>query len=151
VKIRSPKNFWAGVMFLAFGATFAVWALARYKIGSSVRMGPGYFPAVLGGLLALLGAAIVAGSLAIDGPRLPRFNLRPLLLVLASCVAYGYLMQPLGLVLATVALVVISALGGHEFKWKEVAMLSVVLVVFSVLVFVMGLALPFPLWPEAFG
>lgn len=151
MKLKSPKDFWAGAMFLAFGATFAAWAVARYHIGSAVRMGPGYFPAVLGGLLALIGAALLAGSLAIDGPRLPRFNLRPLLMVLASCVAYGYLMQPLGLVLATGALVLISALGGHEFKWREVAVLSVVLVVFSVLVFVMGLALPFPLWPEAFG
>lgn len=151
MKIRSPRDFWAGAMFLAFGAAFAVWAVQRYSIGSAVRMGPGYFPALLGGLLALLGAAIVIGSLAIQGPRLPRFNLRPLLLVLASCVAYGYLMQPLGLVLATAALVVISALGGHQFKWKEVAVLSVILVVFSVLVFVEGLALPFPLWPAAFG
>jgi putative tricarboxylic transport membrane protein len=151
VKLKSPKDFWAGAMFLAFGLFFALWAMARYRIGSSVRMGPGYFPAVLGALLALLGAVLVAGSLAIDGPRLPRFNLRPLLLVLASCVAYGYLMQPLGLVLATAALVVISALGGHEFKWKEVAALSAILVLFSVLVFVQGLALPFPLWPAAFG
>ena len=66
----------------------------------------------------------------------------------AGCVAYGYLMKPLGLVLATVALVFISAFGGHEFKWKEVLILSVILVIFSVLVFVKGLTLPFPLCPD---
>ena len=58
-------------------------------------------------------------------------------------------MKPAGLVLGTVALVFITAFGGHEFKWKEVAVLAVLLVIFSVLVFVKGLTLPFPLWPEA--
>ena len=58
------------------------------------------------------------------------------------------LMKPLGLIGATIALVFISAYGGHEFKWKEVAILSAILVVFSVLVFVKGLTLPFPLCPD---
>jgi hypothetical protein len=68
-----------------------------------------------------------------------------------ACVVYGYLMKPLGLVLATGALVYISAFGGHEFKWKEVTILYAALVVFSVLVFVKGLTLPFPLWPAAYS
>ena len=72
------------------------------------------------------------------------------MLISAGCVAYGYLMKPLGLVLATAALVYISAFGGHEFKWKEVTILFVILIIFSVLVFVKGLTLPFPLWPAAF-
>ena len=64
---------------------------------------------------------------------------------------YGYLMKPLGLVLATAAMVFLAALGGHEFRWKEVTLLAVALVVFSVLVFVKGLTLPFPLWPDRFS
>jgi hypothetical protein len=149
VRIRSPKEFWAGAMFAGFGLFFMSWALMRYEMGTALRMGPAYFPAVLGGLLAILGAVIVIGALVLDGPKVPRFNFRPLLLVLAACIAYGYLMKPLGLVLATGALVFISAFGGHEFRWREVALLYVVLIVFSVLVFVKGLTLPFPLWPEA--
>jgi hypothetical protein len=78
----------------------------------------------------------------------PQFHFRPLLLISLGCVAYGYLMKPLGLILATAALVFISALGGHEFKWKEVSILYVILVIFSVLVFVKGLTLPFPLCPD---
>src|SRR5256885_16967053 len=71
-----------------------------------------------------------------------------LVLITAATVAYGYLMKPLGLVIATAALVYISALGGHEFKWKEVSVLFVILIIFSVLVFVKGLTLPFPICPE---
>ena len=151
IKIKSPKDFWAGMMFLGVGLFFAVWAVVNYQMGSAVRMGPAYFPAVLGGLLALLGGAVVAGSFAVAGPAVPRFHFRPLLLIVVGCVAYGYLMKPLGLVGATAVLVFVSALGGHEFKWKEVTILYVVLIVFSVLVFVKGLTLPFPLWPEALG
>jgi hypothetical protein len=149
MRIKAPKDFWAGLMFIAFGLFFLAWAQWHYQMGSAVRMGPAYFPTMLGGLLAALGAAILLGAFAYDGPRVPRFNLRPLLLVLLACLAYGYLMKPLGLVLGTGALVVIAALGGHEFRWKEVAILYVALVIFSVLVFVKALTLPFPLWPEA--
>lgn len=150
MKIKSPKDFWAGVMFIAFGLAAMVIALKNYQFGTAVRMGPGYFPSVLGGLLVALGLFVVAESVSIAGPKVPKFHLRPLLLISAACVAYGYLMKPLGLVLATAILVFVSALGGHEFKWKEVTILAIVLIVFSVLVFVKGLTLPFPLWPEAF-
>jgi len=80
-----------------------------------------------------------------------RPDAKPIVLVTAATIAYGYLMKPLGLVIATAALVFISAAGGHEFKWKEVAILFVILIIFSVLVFVKGLTLPFPIWPEYFS
>ncbi len=150
MRIKSPKDFWAGLMFIAFGLAAMIIALMNYQFGTSVRMGPGYFPAVLGGLMVFLGTVITATSLAIEGPKVPRLNFRPLLLVLTACVAYGYLIKPAGLVVATIALVFVSALGGHEFKWKEVSVLALLLIVFSVVVFVKGLTLPFPLWPEVF-
>jgi hypothetical protein len=199
MRIKSPKDFWAGLMFISFGLFFALWAVFSYQMGSAVRMGPAYFPTMLGGLLAVLGAMVLIESFAMEGsgklvlpysrydfaivvailaalgtatyaaglPRdyailagtviiavlsiLFRPGTKPLVLICAACVAYGYLMKPLGLVLATGALVFISAFGGHEFKWKEVAILFVLLIVFSVLVFVKGLTLPFPLWPAAFS
>jgi hypothetical protein len=149
--IKSPKNFWAGLMFLAFGLFFAYWAASNYQMGTAVRMGPAYFPTVLGGLLAFLGLAVLLASISVSGPKVDRFHFRPLVLILLANVAYGYAMKPLGLVLATGVLVFISAFGGHEFKWKEVTVVYVFLIVFSVLVFVKGLTLPFPLWPEALG
>jgi hypothetical protein len=151
LRIKSPKDFWAGLMFLGVGLFFAIWAVTNYQMGSAVRMGPAYFPAVLGGLMAFLGVMILAGSFALQGPKMPTFNLRPLVMIVIANVAYGYLMKPLGLVGATAVLVFIAALGGHEFKWKEVTILYVVLIVFSVLVFVKGLTLPFPLWPDAYS
>jgi Tripartite tricarboxylate transporter TctB family len=150
VKIKSPKDFWAGLMFVGFGLFFAVWAVANYQMGTAVRMGPAYFPALLGGLLAVLGAVVLAGSLAIRGPNVPQFHFRPLALIVVACVAFGYLVKPLGLVLSILVLVVLSALGGHEFRWKEVIILFAALAIFSVLVFVKGLGLPFQLWPAMF-
>jgi hypothetical protein len=148
MKIKSPKDFWAGVMFIGFGGFAVAWSLTHYQMGTAVRMGPGYFPTMLGGLLVVLGLAVLLAALALEGPPVPKFHYRPLLMISLGCVAYGYLMKPLGLVLATAALVFISALGGHEFKLKEVSILYVVLVIFSVLVFVKGLTLPFPICPD---
>jgi hypothetical protein len=148
MKIKSPKDFWAGVMFIASGLFFALWAAEFYQMGTAVRMGPAYFPAVLGWLLVFLGVVILGGSFAIEGPAVPQFNFRPLILVTVATIAYGYLMKPLGLVAATAALVYISAFGGHEFNWKEVTALFVALIVFSIVVFVKGLTLPFPICPD---
>ena len=151
MRIKSPKDFWAGLMFIGFGVFFALWAYFNYQMGTAVRMGPAYFPTLLGGLLAFLGLVVLAESFVAEGPKVPRFAFRPLVMISVGCVAYGYLMKPLGLVLATAALVFISALGGHEFKWKEVTLLYILLIVFSWLVFVKGLTLPFPIWPERFS
>ncbi len=146
-KIKGPKEFWAGLMFIAFGLFFLLWAQTHYQMGSAVRMGPGYFPSVLGGLLAFLGLLVLIDSFVEEGPKVPAFHFRPLLMILIACLAFAYTLKPLGLVGATAALVFIGALGGHEFRLREVAILYVVLIVFSVLVFVKGLTLPFPIWP----
>ena len=148
MKIKSPRDFWAGLMFIAFGLFFVVVAQMNYQMGTAVRMGPGYFPTVLGGLLAVLGAVVLFGAFTIEGTPVPKFHFRPLLFILASSLAFAYLLKPLGLVLATAALIFISAYGGHEFKFKEVAILTVLLVIFSVVVFVKGLTLPFPICPS---
>ena len=148
MKIKSPQDFWAGLMFIGFGLFFAIVAQLNYQIGSAVRMGPAYFPTVLGGMLAVLGAIVMFDSFVLTGDKVAKFHFRPLLFVMVSSLAFAYLLKPLGLVLASIALVFVSAYGGHEFKWKEVAILSVVLVIFSVLVFVKGLTLPFPICPS---
>lgn len=163
MKVKSQQDLWAGLMFVGFGVFFMVVALGTpefldrllgtrlipgYQMGSAVRMGPAYFPVVLGGMLAVLGLLVLADAVVEEGPKVAKFNFRPLLFILASSLAFAYLLKPLGLVLAAITLVFISAYGGHEFKWKEVAILSVVLVIFSVLVFVKALVLPFPICPS---
>ena len=149
MRIKNPTDFWTGLLFGGFGLFVAVYAVTHYRMGSALRMGPGYFPAWIGGLVALLGLILMVSALRFEGAPLPRLRLRPTLLVLAGSVAFGYLLKPLGLVLATAVLVLISAAGGHEFRWREVVPLALALAVFAVGVFVYGLGLPFPLWPEA--
>jgi len=201
MKIKSQKDFWSGLMFIGSGLFFALWAMEFYQMGTAVRMGPAYFPTVLGFLLAVLGGFVLLQSVTMEpeGDQAVHtpFNIidlviavavyaifivlsqkigfssdwallgatlivvlltvffrpeaKPLVFVTAATIAYGYFMKPLGLVIATAALVYISALGGHEFRWKEVTILFIILILFSVLVFVKGLTLPFPIWPEYFS
>jgi hypothetical protein len=163
MKIKSQQDWWAGLMFIAFGLFFIAFALGTpefidrivgakliggYQMGSSVRMGPAYFPVMLGGLMVFLGLLVLLDAIVEEGPKVAKFHFRPLFFIAVSSLAFAYLLKPLGLVLASVALVFISAFGGHEFKWKEVAIMSVVLVIFSVLVFVKALSLPFPICPD---
>jgi len=195
MQIRNGKDFWAGLMFVGFGLGFMLIAF-NYSMGTAGRMGPAYFPVVLGGLLALLGAVIflralvsriehplkvfafrlplLIGSIVIGGasyfasgylkgvPALQfvsvglalllfigAFGPKSMFLVLVAVMVFGYALKPLGLVLATVLLVLLSALGGHDFRYKEIAILTVLLVLFGVLVFAKGLGLPFNLWPGA--
>jgi len=164
MKVKSQTDLWAGLMFMAFGLFFMVVAggtpdfldrmigqklIPGYQMGNALRMGPAYFPVVLGGLLAVLGLLVLIDSILEEGPDVPKFNFRPLLLILAGCLAFAYTLKPLGLVGAALLLIFISAFGGHEFRWKEVLILYVVLIVFAVAVFVKALALPFPIWPDA--
>jgi putative tricarboxylic transport membrane protein len=146
MKVKSPKDFWAGLMFVTFGLFFLA-ASRSYKMGTAMRMGPAYFPALLGGILAAIGAVVVAQSIVVRGEKVPPLFFRPLCIVMLSLILFGYLIQPIGLVLALVVLVVVSASAGHEFKFKEVLILAVMATFFSVLIFVKVLGLPYPLWP----
>ena len=149
MKLKNPKDFWAGVMFAAVGAAFSliVWSY-EYPMGTAARMGPGYFPFVLGLLLGALGLAIIAESLVTSGEAIGKFAWRPLFWVLGGFVVFGLTATWLGLAIAILLLVVISAYGGHEFKWGETLISSVILAACSVGVFVYGLKLPFPIWPS---
>ena len=151
LRIANPRDFVTGLLFGALGLFVSVYAATHYQLGTAVRMGPGYFPTWVGAIVALLGLALIVASLRVAGPPLPRIAIRPLVFILGASIAYGYLLKPLGLVLATILMVVVSAAGGHEFRWREVLALAIALAVFSVGVFVYALGLPFPLWPESFS
>ena len=148
MRIKNPTDFWTGLAFSGVGLAVSLYASTHYSIGSAIRMGPGYFPMAVGALVALLGLALAVGSLRVDGPPLPRLALRPVVLILAASIGFGYLLKPLGLVVSTILLVLVSAAGGYEFRWRESVLLALGLAVFSIGVFVYGLGLPFPLWPE---
>jgi len=146
MKVRDPQDFWAGLMFMVLGSAF-MWLAQNYAYGSAAKMGPGYFPTMLGGLLVALGLITLLRGLVFDGQAISRFNWKPLMLVMGSVVVFGIALPWLGLVVAIFAMVIISALGGHEFKLKEVLILAVLLTIGSVAVFNYGLQLQFPIWP----
>ena len=147
IKIKNPKDFWAGLMFIAFGLCFMIGG-RNYRLGSAARMGPAYFPTMLGGVLAVIGGIVFFRSLAARGEKVAAIPLRLLFWITLSLLGFGYLLQPIGLVLALTLLIVLSAWAGHEFRLREVLLLSVVLIILSVGVFAKGLGLPFPLWPK---
>jgi hypothetical protein len=150
MRIKSPKDFWAGLMFIGFGLVFMIGA-GNYELGSAARMGPAYFPMMLGGGLALIGGVVFFRSFVISGGKVAAIPLRLLLFITMALLLFGYLLKPIGLVLALALLVVVSAFAGHEFKLREALLLAVALIVLSVLVFVKGLGQPFPLWPKFLG
>ena len=121
MKIKSPKDFWAGLMFIGFGLFFMVVA-RNYQMGSAVRMGPAYFPTVLGGIMAVLGGFVLFQSLVVKGKPFPKMSFKPIFFISLALILFGYLLKPLGFILALVLMVFVSAFCGHEFKAKEVGM-----------------------------
>ena len=150
--LKNPKDFWAGVMFTAMGGAFAIIVkVYEYPMGTASRMGAGYFPFLLGVVMAVLGVIIIAQALLTSGGPVSKFAWRPLFWVLGAFVIFGLTAKFLGLVIAILLLVVISSYGGHEHRWKEAIISSIILAASSIAVFVYGLKLPFPIWPEFFG
>ncbi len=149
MRIRNQRDFWSGVMFLVLGVLFVIFSQA-YQLGTPARMGPGFFPAMLGALMALLGLLVAWRSLArtADRTELERVGWRELFLVLVAVGVFAATLSYLGMVVAVTLLIAISATGSHEFSWKETAISIVVLLVMSDLVFVRGLELQFPVWPK---
>ena len=147
MRIRAPKDFWSGVMFCGF-AMVGILAARGYSLGSAGKMGPGYFPLLLGGVLAILGAVLIGRSLVLDGEPLPHMQMLPLaVLALAVCL-FGVLIEPFGLLVALAVLTLVSAWAGPQFRWNEAVALAVALTVFSVGIFVYALGLPLPIWPS---
>lgn len=158
MKIKSQKDFCSGVMFSAVGVAFA-WGATNYTIGEGARMGPGYFPLMLGVLLAVIGMAVIFGSLVVeteDGEKIGKIAWKPLGFIIGANLAFGLLLGGLprfgipamGLIAGIYALVFIASLAGDHFRPKEVAILATVLAVFSYVAFVWLLKLQFPVWPS---
>ncbi len=149
MQIRNHRDLWAGLMFFAFGMIFVVLS-QQYHVGSAAKMGPGYFPLVLGGLLALLGAIIALGSISAANVELKveKVGWRELGLILGSVALFGALLPSFGIVVALVVLIGVSAFASHDFSLRDTLIAIVVLAVFSYFVFVKGLELQFPLWPK---
>jgi hypothetical protein len=148
MRIRSPKDFWAGLIFIAIGGGFVLLA-QQYRLGDMHRMGPAMFPTLVGALLAALGLIVALRSFALDGAAVPRFDARPIGVSILAIVLFGIALQWLGLVAAVAVLVLVGAYAARDVRPLENLALAAALIVFSVAVFVWLLGLPLPLWPTS--
>lgn len=150
MRIKSQKDFWAGLMFVALGLAFA-WGATEYSFGSAARPGPGYFPFGLALLLAILGALVLLSSLTLeteDGDRVGRIAWRPLIIIVGAVVLFGVLLPRLGLIISLPILIFVAALGGDEFHWGEALIVCAVITALSYGIFIYGLGLTIPVWPR---
>jgi hypothetical protein len=148
--IRHPKDFWTGLIFLFFGLG-AVFIGQDYPMGRAGRMGPAYFPTVLGSLLALIGLVAVVRSLMRPGEAVGRFYVKEIALILAAIVLFGFLIRGAGLAPAALVLVLLSAYASPRFRWGEALLLAAGLAIFAVVVFVKLLGLPMPVFGPWLG
>jgi hypothetical protein len=148
VRIRNPKDFYAGLLFIAFGAAF-MWGATYYSMGTAARMGPGYFPLVLGGVLIGLGALIFVNGLAPTSgdAHIGAFHFKPAFLVLGGIAAFALLLRTAGFVMAILAIILVSSLASPEYRLRESVISAIVLCLASLAMFVYGLNLQFPVWP----
>ena len=157
MNIKSQKDFFSGLMFAVIGGAFAYGATS-YTIGTGARMGPGYFPLVLGVMLALLGSAVMFKALVVetaDGEKIGKWAWKPLFYIIAGNLLFGILLGGLpslklpamGLIAAIFGTTIVVSKAGETFNLKEVLVLSTVLSIGSYMAFVVLLKLQFPVWP----
>ncbi len=155
--IKSQKDFFSGLMYFLVGVAFA-WGATNYNVGEGARMGPGYFPLMLGILLAIIGLGVTASSLGKTrnaSEDIGKIAWKPLFFVIAANIVFGILLAGLpglglpamGLIVAIYALVLISSAAEAGWKLKTTLILATVLAVGSYLAFVVALSLQFPVWP----
>ncbi|KPF61481.1 hypothetical protein D621_01000 [beta proteobacterium AAP51] len=153
MKIKSEKDFWSGLMFMAVGLGFA-WGATEYSFGSSARPGPAYFPFGLGILMAVLGALVLFKALTFEvegGDKIGPWAWKPLLIIVSAVVGFGLLLPHLGMVLTLPLLIFVAAQAGDEFRWKEALVNAVLITAISWGVFIKGLSLTIPVWPSFLG
>ncbi|NGM20677.1 tripartite tricarboxylate transporter TctB family protein [Roseomonas stagni] len=132
-----------GIALILFGIWFHFHARADYSLGDLRRMGPGFFPAVLGILVAILGALTIIPALFRPG-ELPVPKIRALVAIIAGGLAFAWAIEPLGLIPATVLLIAIVTQAEPAPPVLRTAILAVSLSAMAVLVFTVGLGIPIP-------
>jgi len=146
MKITHPKDFYSGLMFFAIGLIALILAF-QYPLGTAARMGPGYFPRVLGGILMVLGAIISLRSFSMEGEPITPFAWKAIALVLGGVCLFAAIVITVGLVVATTALIFVTGYASREFNVRESIISSIVLSALSVALFIVGLKLQFPIFP----
>jgi hypothetical protein len=147
VRLRAPQDYFGGVVLMAI-ALFALWASSDLQGMHGFSFGAGTAPRMFGVLLLALGAAVAVTGVFIDGPGLATYHWRGPLFVMLAIVAFAVSIRPLGLVVSGLASFLISALGTHETRWVETAIVGICLTIGCALLFPYVLGLPMPLFPR---
>lgn len=147
---RNPKDFWTGLIYICFGSS-AILIARDYGMGTAVKMGPAYFPTILGGLLVGIGVISVIRSFVVPGALIDAFAFKGLILVSVSVLLFGLVVRGAGLAVAIPLLVIISARASSRFRWRAALIMAAGLTIFCVLVFVKGLGIPLPIIGSWFG
>lgn len=146
MKAGLNKDVLSGLMFMFIGSG-AVFIARDYPIGSALRMGPGYFPVALGGILFLFGVYILFQGIIKKEEVKGNWSVKAWIILPIAFAAFGFLVDRGGFVSALVVLIMVSAFAGNEFKLKEVLIMTAVLTVLCVGLFIYALDLPYPLFP----
>jgi len=147
---RNNRDFFAGLLYILTGAV-GMWIARDYPFGSALRMGPGYFPSVLGGMMIAFGIAVLMMGVKNNEKMKGTWSIRALIVLPLSTVAFGVLMETAGFIAAMLVLIPFSAAAGREFKWIEVGLITVGLTVLCTAMFIYGLGLPYPLIKGMWG
>jgi hypothetical protein len=141
---RNPKDLWTGVLFIAVGLA-AVYFSKSQPIGTAMRMGPAYFPTMLGLLLAVIGIALLVRSFLRPGLPLGAFALGKVAWITGSILLFGLLLRGAGLVIAIIVIVVLSAYASQKFRWPVALLLAVGIALSSAILFIVLLGIPIPI------
>jgi len=147
---RNNRDFFAGLVYIGLGAA-GMWMARDYPFGSALRMGPGYFPTVLGGMMVVFGIAVLLMGISNNEKMKGTWSLRALFVLPLATGVFGYLMEEVGFIPAMLALIPLSAASGNEFKWGEIILLTIGLTIICTGVFIYGLGLPYPLIKGLWG
>ncbi|MET4578435.1 tripartite tricarboxylate transporter TctB family protein [Ottowia thiooxydans] len=161
MRIKSQKDFFAGLLYMAIGIAFA-WGATNYTIGNGARMGPGYFPLLLGIVLTIIGAAVAFKAMVVEsatGDPVGKFAWKPLIFIIASNFLFGILLggmpslgiPAMGMIVAIYVLTIVASMAGKEFRWVPTLVLGTILAIGSWFAFVWGLKLQFQVWPSFIG
>jgi hypothetical protein len=148
LKVKNAKDFYACLLFVLFGLGFALGA-TRYTLGTAAKMGAGYFPLLLGGLLTVIGIGVFVRSFVVGSAdsRVARMFIKPGLLLFGSIAAFALLLRPAGLVISIFAIILISSFASRDLRFREALISAIILCVASIAVFVYALNLQIPVLP----
>jgi hypothetical protein len=147
---RNPKDFWTGIIYIAFGAA-AIFIARDYGLGTLRKMGPAFFPVILSIILIVIGIISLVRSFIRPGTPVGRFTFKGLLMVLGATLLFGLIVRGAGMIIAMPALVIVSAYASDKFSWRTSITMAIVLTAFCILIFLKGLGIPLPILGSWFG